>query len=246
VVFLFVFGLCETAHGAITHFERAIMSQLLSVRGIERTTPAFRAALVKGALARGLDPNHLATVISLESQFDPHAENRYSHALGLIQWVSDTSFADTARRAGMPWVKRADLRTMSAEEQLPLVFAWFDSSAARLRSHARLVDYYLAVWGPAHIGKALTTVVAQAPSLAYEQNKGAFDGASKGYFTIDDIARQVGSIRTAALGRPMIDATEPVFGGGELGPVLAAVAVALGTYVLLPKTVAGRRVLAFG
>ena len=222
------------------------MSQLLSVRGIERTTPAFRAALVRGALARGLDPNHLATVISLESQFNPQAENKYSHALGLIQWVSDTSFKDTARRAGMPWLVRSDLKRMTAEQQLPLVFAWFDNSAARLRTHGRLVDYYLAVWGPAHIGKAPATVVAQAPSLTYEQNKGFDDpvnGVRKGYFTIDDIAREVNGIRSAALGRPAVDASDPP---AHLGPMLAAVAVALGTYALLPRTAVGRRVLAFG
>lgn len=215
------------------------MSSIIAVRGIETTSAAFRHALYRGAVARGLNPDHLAAVISLESGFNPQAENSQSHALGLIQWVNDASFAATARRAGMPWLKRQNLRFMSAMQQLPLVFAWFDG-IGKLTPSSRLVDYYLAVWGPAHIGKGDSTVLARDPDKAYVQNKG-FDDDRKGYFTVSDVAREITKVRSSGLARGVVPADAPAV---DIAALAVGGIVALAAYVALPRMPTARRWLA--
>ena len=182
---------------------------LLAVRGIESTTPGFREELVQGSLGRGMNPNFIAAVLSMESGFNPKAKNPDSGALGLIQWVSDGSFAATAQKAGMN-VQRSDLPRLSAEEQLPLVFAWFSDKG--LTGSSSSTDYYLAVWSPALIGRPGTFVAGQKDSTArlgpgeptlgaiYAQNSG-FDRTGKGYFTVDDIGYRIGTIIESARGR---------------------------------------------
>lgn len=218
------------------------MASLIGVQGLKNTSAGFRKALYEGAVARGLNPDHLATVISFESGFDPAARNRYSGAVGLIQWVSDSSFAATARKAGRPDVERSDLSGLSATEQLPFVFAWYDGKG--VRSTSSLLDHYLAVFMPAHVGKARDTVVAREGSAAYTQNP-AFDREKKGYYTLADIGRTIEARGAAGAAAPRIpvDFSAIEFEAPRWSPgMLALGAVALSVW-LLPKLGLGRRLL---
>lgn len=207
------------------------MASLIPVRGLSSTSAAFREQLVQGAQRRGLNPNYLATVISFESEFNPRAENKGSHALGLLQWLNEEAWAATARRAGTPGLSRQALRTMSAEQQLPYVFAWYDGQ--RIADPSTLGDYYLAVWSPAYIGRLPTTVVARQGDKVYAQNAQAFDPTGKGYFTIADVVRPVQNRYNEAVGRPPV----AVEAGPSVssGPVWMGFAVAVGAYLTLPR-----------
>lgn len=193
---------------------------LLAVKGLETTTARFREQLVAGALSKGLNPDFIAAVVSFESGFNPAVKNQAgSGAVGLIQWISDQSFAATAKKAGMQ-VTRTELPKLTAEQQLPLVLAWFSDKS--LKASSTPVDYYLAVWSPAYIGRSRDYVVAEEGSKVYEQNAG-FDREGKGYFTVGDIGKTIEAVVGAARGRPPIPVplsrTTPILPGVSLGSV---------------------------
>lgn len=218
------------------------MPSILGVEGLAKTSAQFKQALYQGATARGLNPDYLAAVLSFESGFNPAARNKHSNALGLIQWVSDASFDATARKAGMPNVKRSDLPNLTATEQLPLVFAWYDGKGLTASSSA--IDYYLAVFMPAHIGKPRTLVVAREGTKAYEQNAG-FDREGKGYYTLADIGRAIEHVVAKGMTAPRVDVPGGLAlpGVGELSPLLAAALAAGAVWFLLPRFAPARRVL---
>lgn len=216
------------------------MASLIGVKGMDKASAGFRRTLYEGAIARGLNPDYLAVVMSFESGLNPAARNQYSNALGLIQWVSDASFDATARKAGMSWVKRAALPTLSAEQQLPLVFAWYDGKGVKAASP--LEDYYLAVFMPALIGKGTSYVAAREGTKAYEQNAG-FDRDGKGYYTVGDIARSIQSVLAQGLKAPRVDVPGVASPVAVLSPVLVAGALFAGAWLLLPRVPLTRRVL---
>jgi hypothetical protein len=218
---------------------------LLGVEGLDKTNAGFRASLYSGALARGLNPDYLAAVMSFESGFNPAIKNKYSGAVGLIQWVSDSSFADTARKAGMPTVTRADLPHLTATEQLPFVFAWYDGKGLEQSSSA--IDYYLAVFMPALIGKARDYVAAREGTKAYEQNAG-FDRAGKGYYTVADIGQAIEHVIAIGQTRPRVPVDLEGFGPerAPLSPLLMAALAAGAAYFLLPRITPARRALGLG
>src|SRR5512143_794430 len=181
---------------------------LLLVRGIEATTPSFREQLVAGALAYGLNPNYVAAVIAFESGFNPKAMNPDGGALGLIQWRK-TIFPAVAKKAGMK-VDWSELPRLSAEEQLPLVFAYYADKPIRETSNAS--DYYLAVFLPIGVGKAPDFVLGEKGSnethpgglslgKVYELNKGLDKNPQNGLITVAKAAAPVLSILAAARGR---------------------------------------------
>lgn len=216
------------------------MASLIGVRGLADTTASFRRALYEGATKRGWNPDYLACVMSFESGFKPGARNQYSNALGLIQWVSDSSFDATARRAGMN-VKRSQLPELTAAEQLPLVFAWYDGKG--ITGSSSVTDYYLAVFMPALVGKPTSYVAARSGTKAYEQNAG-FDRDGKGYYTVGDIGRSIQSVLAEGLKAPRVDVpgvTElPVRFGS---PIVVAALVAAVAYWALPRVPFTRKAL---
>jgi hypothetical protein len=220
------------------------MPSLLPVRGLSTTSDRFRQQLYDGARARGLNPDYLASVISFESEFNPRAENPSSHALGLLQWLNEKAWAATAARAGHPGLSRQALRSMSAEEQLPFVFAWYEGQ--KIGDPSSLGDYYLAVWSPAYIGRLPSTVVARKGELTYTQNAKAFDPTGKGYFTVADVTRPVENRYREALGLPPIDASAPALGVSNPRAMWVGVGVAVLAYLSLPRVPVARRVLALG
>ena len=201
------------------------MSSLIGVLGIETTTPSFRAALLRTARAVGLDPDHLATVISFETggSFSPSQENRAgSSAVGLIQ------FTQGARdELG---VSRSALMAMSAEEQLEYVRRYFARKGFAPGKSRSLEDTYLAVFYPAAIGKSLGTVLFRKGDGVYEKNAG-FDVAKKGYITVADVTAKIRGQYESGLQRPRVKVpdggTAPGAGAGGIGALL----LALGTGV---------------
>jgi Transglycosylase SLT domain len=140
------------------------MAQLLDFPGLRTTTPRFRAKLVELARARNLDPDKVSAVIALESSYKPNVQNRGgAHALGLIQFY-EKYFPPIAAAAGMR-VTWEDLRTLTAEEQIPLVLAYF--RLAGLTADSSATDYTVATFLPTQIGKPLSTVVARKGSNEY-------------------------------------------------------------------------------
>jgi hypothetical protein len=108
--------------------------------GIERTTAEFRQALIATAEKLGADPNRLATVMAVESGFNPAARNPSGGAVGLIQF--------------MPFVLRAwgleseAVAAMSGVEQLALVERFYRPSAVALKGTQDVGVYYMLTFLP--------------------------------------------------------------------------------------------------
>jgi hypothetical protein len=169
-------------------------SGIIAVKGLETKSPQFLNKLVDVSNALGINPDWLATVISFESRgtFSPSVQNPQSHATGLIQFLSST-----AKNMG---TTITDLANMTDIGQLDWVYKYLLPYKGRMRN---LDDVYLAVFMPKHMGKSSDTVVAQAGTDAYEQNKG-FDSTDKGYFTVGDITSVIHGVYNAGLKRGRI------------------------------------------
>jgi hypothetical protein len=167
--------------------------ELYNFPGIETTSSEFRKKLIETALWLDVDPNWLAAVISLESNFKPHIQNRFSKATGLIQFMPAT-----ARQFNLTL---DEIKNMDAITQLEkCVKPYFASRRGRLNS---LEDTYLHVFYPAAIGKDRDAVIGAPGTKVYEQNKG-FDKNNKGYFTKKDITGSISSIYNSAKSKPPI------------------------------------------
>lgn len=201
--------------------------ELIAAPGIETTSDVFRTKLVRHAAELGLDPDFIATTISFESRFDPQAINPHSGASGLIQWLP--------KYAPVPL---AELRAMSAEDQLDLVRDHY----AKHKSLRRPCDYYLAVFSPAFIGRALDSVTYSDPEKAYRQNKG-LDRNKDGAITIGEICATWHSRLAQGQSRPPIlvetdlpvtpPGPEPLRAGVDLsGGAAFVIGAVLGWFVL--------------
>lgn len=168
------------------------MPSLLDVPGLRSTTPEFQWELWRQANERGYDPDAIATVISFESGFKPDAKNPGSTASGLIQFLDKT-----AKDLGVPG-GAAQIRTMSALEQLPLVMRYFER--ARARNSWRLVDYYLAVWAGRGMGQPDSAALAERGTPTYDLNAG-LDRDGDGVITIGDVRARIESRERQAGGR---------------------------------------------
>lgn len=196
---------------------------LMAVRGVDKTSAAFREQLVAGALAHGLNPSYIAAVIAFESGFNPQAMNPDGGALGLIQWRKSV-FPASAKKAGMN-VRWEDLPNLTAEEQLPLVFAYYADKPISDASHPS--DYYLAVFLPIGVGKPQNFLLGKRDSASkhpggltlgkvYELNKGLDKNPSDGTITVAKAAAPVLSLLDAARGRapilvPLVDGLPEAF-----------------------------------
>ncbi len=140
------------------------MPSLLDFPGLRTTTPRFRALLVELTRERGLDPDKVSAIISLESGYRANVQNAQGAlALGLIQFIKKY-FPPIAAAAKMQ-VTWDDLRTLTAEEQIPLVLAFF--RLVGLTSESSVTDYAVGTFLPTQIGKPLSTVIARKDSHEY-------------------------------------------------------------------------------
>lgn len=112
----------------------------------------------------GVDPNHLAAVISFETSgtFNPAIKNKDSSATGLIQFMEKT-----AKGLG---TTTADLRRMSFDEQMLYVEKYFKQRGFKKGKAQTLGDVYGAVTGYGY----------KRGTEAYERNK-VWDSNKDGY-----------------------------------------------------------------
>lgn len=87
-------------------------------------------------------PEYLMAVMYFESRLDPRAQNGFSNATGLIQFMPDT-----ARRLGTTTSK---LLQMSNVEQMDYVLQYLKPYKDEMND---LADVYLAIFYPAAIGQ---------------------------------------------------------------------------------------------
>jgi len=173
---------------------------ILAVRGLDRTTDRFRHALFDMAKRNGWDVDAIAAVMSNESGFIAAAKNPMATASGIIQMIDST-----AKRVGIKG-GAAELRTLSAEEQIPYVETFYKMTLGK-RSGIRPVDYYLAGWGSG-IGQPAGFVLArQSDAKTYNDGKKnlydlnyGLDRNKDGIITVEDLASLVASIQAAAKG----------------------------------------------
>lgn len=211
-------------------------ARIARVRGlVENTSPAFRAELWRMSERLGLDVDCVAGTISFETggSFDPAIKNPRSSAIGLIQFLEDTAI-------GLG-TTTAQLRQMTAVQQLYYVERFYERQARRIRS---CCDHYLAVFMPDLIGKSPSDVAMQRGDGNYEVNSG-FDRDGDGVVYVSDICATHNSIMAAGRAHGYVDvdlsATESSRSGGFWTPVLTG--VALGAVGLLAYTARARGVV---
>jgi hypothetical protein len=161
--------------------EPAELVEMWGVRGIENTTNAFRAEVVRMARRLGLDHNLLMVVMSFETggSFDPaqRAGNRPGAAVGLIQFTS------IAKQ--VVGKTKDELAAMTAIEQLAYVEKWYQKvPPARIK---RPQDYYFSVFAPVCIGSFDARAPYESPSEAYKRNA-PLDHNKDGKITCGEIA----------------------------------------------------------
>jgi hypothetical protein len=174
---------------------------MLAVRGIERTTPGFRAELVRMARRLGLQPDPIAAVMALESGLNAQAVNPTSGATGLIQFMPST-----AKKLG---TTVEALRRMNATAQLAFVERFF-LAVPRLKAGSAQGDYYLAVFMPAFVGLPGEVPIAVRGTPVYDQNAG-LDGNKDGVLTVGDVRARLDAelSRAAALPPVLVDENAP-------------------------------------
>ena len=210
------------------------IAQLLDIAGLrDRTTPRFRYELWRQASEAGLSPSYIAAVMRIESNFDPHIQNKGpdgvpgnaddAPALGLIQFW-ETLFPPIVARAAksrpeLAGTKWNDLRRLSAVEQLPFVIAYYEG-VPRLTASSSPTDYYMATFMPAFIDAPPTTVLGRKGddqflpgtqkrlSKIYTQNAG-LDVDKDGTITVADIGRKIEGVVNAARARAPIPVEDP-------------------------------------
>jgi hypothetical protein len=214
------------------------MNSLIGQPGIERTSQAFRRALVAAAQEIGTEPDYLATVIAFESagSFDSAKRNPLSACVGLIQFCGDAAIA-AAASDGLAMSKQEAqswLAAMTPEKQLRYVVRYF-LGRSKGRRNLTLEQTYLLVLAPAHAFKDLGTVAYSRGTLEYTQND-KMDSDNDGRITVGDISKKIRSKYDAAISRPRV----PVEGGsadvatagvGDSNPSLSMLALGVGGFL---------------
>ncbi len=173
---------------------------LLRVAGIEKTTPGFRAELIRMAKRLELAVDPIAAVMALESGFNAQAVNPNGGATGLIQFMPAT-----ARRLG---TTTEALRRMNATAQLRYVELFFRGVPA-LRPGSRAGDYYMATFMPAFLNLPDAVPIAFKGDQIYNANAG-LDGNKDGVLTVGDVRSKVENELARAARRPPLEVDENV------------------------------------
>lgn len=147
--------------------------------------PDFNRKVDKIASELGVSSSDLIAIFKQESGVNPAAVNPMSGATGLIQFMPAT-----AQRLG---TSTQELKQMSAVDQLDYVYKYF--KMVGVKPGMDLGDLYMAVFMPAHVGKAENTVLGQNGAAGfsgkvYSQNKG-LDRDKDGTITVADVKQSV-------------------------------------------------------
>lgn len=142
--------------------------------------PAFMGKLEKISNELGVKSTDLIAIMKQECGLDPHAMNKSSNAVGLIQFIPSTaSSLGTSTRA---------LSTMSAIDQLDYVLKYF--KAAGVQPGMGLGDLYIAVFYPKAMGKNDNYVISRKGNMIYNQNAG-LDRNGDQTLTVADVKNSV-------------------------------------------------------
>lgn len=157
-----------------------------------------------------IDPNWLMIVMRFETanQFTPYVRNKYSGAVGLIQFTEDT-----AKDLG---TNQVALSLMSAVDQLDYVERYLSKYTGRMTD---LYNTYLAVFSPAYIGRPDAQKVYAAPTTKYTSNK-ELDTNNDGVITVGEIKAVIG--RYIPAGFENVDTLEQ----RAKSPVVAGIGIA--------------------
>jgi hypothetical protein len=160
--------------------DRRAMTTLPDVAGLRAKGAAVHRQLLAVAARRQLDVDHLAALIAHESGWNAQAENPYTHAIGLIQFMPAT--------AALLGTSPEALRRMSELEQLAYVEAFF----ARVAPHRALAprDIAMAAFLPSRIGAPDEDIAFSSGSIGYDQNK-ALDRDRDGIITLGEVRDDV-------------------------------------------------------
>lgn len=143
--------------------------------GLKSRSAGFVPRVEVVASRLSADPNHLLTVMQLESGIDPAATNPTGGATGLIQFMPST-----AKSLG---TTTAQLREMKDVDQLEYVYAFYRPYAGRMK---RPGDVYMVTFYPALAFRGKETVIARKGEKVYDQNKG-LDVNKDGILTVGDV-----------------------------------------------------------
>jgi hypothetical protein len=174
------------------HARAGIVGDLPDVPGLrerEAKEPGFAAMLLQVAQDGGVNPDHLAALISHESGFNPQAHNPTGGALGLIQWLP--------AYMGAVGTDPMSLGAMSATEQLEVVAKTIKVWGGAAK------DIAIAGYMPGLAGKPDDYVSAKSGEKAYEWNK-ALDHGGKGYITLGDVRSDVYASLERAKSKPRV------------------------------------------
>lgn len=169
--------------------------QITKWKGISNATPELLSALVRGAIDRGWDADALIGHIASESGFKPAAKapGASATASGLIQIIESTLriMCDApARQRGEPPSYTSSLRRLSAAEQLPFVFAFFERFGGGRKltgADFKIIGFGLSPrWPDSRVFADRAAQPSTLLRMAYEQNS-AFDVDGNGTITIGDV-----------------------------------------------------------
>jgi hypothetical protein len=131
---------------------------------VKENKDAFLTKVQTVAASLGIDANWLMGVMYIESKLDHKAVNKYSKAVGLIQF--------TKRTAESLGTSADLLLQMSNIQQMDYVLKYFTPYKNKIVS---FVDVYFAVFYPAAIGKYFDYVLGKigaSATLIAQQNPG--------------------------------------------------------------------------
>lgn len=147
----------------------------------------FCNEVVKMADRLHVEPDWLMVVMRFETAgtFRANTRNRYSGAIGLIQFIPTT-----ARRLGTTTGK---LSALTSTQQLYYVERYFQPYAGKMHD---VYDVYLVVFAPAFLGSPSKQVLYRADSPTtlgrqrYRWNR-VLDANHDGVITVRDVKRQI-------------------------------------------------------
>lgn len=182
----------NTAVASLLTSDDAPQKKLYATAGVKHKAmddPEFNTALEKLSKQYGINKDWVNRLIQLESGGDTTAKNKSGSASGIIQMIDST-----ARGVG---TTAEDLRKMTATEQLPFAFKYWDKYKGKINQPT---DLYIANMYPKALGKPDDY---KLEGNVYAGNK-ALDKDKKGYITVKDIRKHFDPNYTAKSDEPMM------------------------------------------
>lgn len=202
--------------------------QITKWAGISKATPELLGAIVRGATDRGWDADALIGHIASESGFNPAAKapGESSTASGLGQIIESTMrimLDAPVRKRGEPASYTTALRRLTAMEQLPFVFGFFE----RFGKGRKLTgaDFKLIGFGVSPSNPDTKIIGSKNDQgilrTIYDQNS-AFDVNGDGIITIGDVRAWWAKTEAAARakGEIEVDPGDPVTVPADLSSLL--------------------------